>query len=419
MPPRTYRRAGRAIAVLAALLVALPGQAHDDLRLEQVVMVYRHGVRSPLPGEIRIDEVHGKPWPAWPVAPSILTPHGREGVVAMARFDRERLAAQGLFPPAGCPVAGSVDLWANTDQRTIASAQAFADGFAPACPLVVGHLPEGSVDPVFNPVAADAVSWEGRAALDAIRQATGGPDVLTAGYREAMDVFAHVMGCMPGDDQAVCHPATWKGSLALANDGRGIALDGPIAQTSGTAEAIIMAYLEGMPMPSVGWGRVDASDFRALSQLHALLFAVHARPAYVADRVAAVLAGRIVTRLEHPDAPRLSLFVGSDNNILALAGVLGIHFRMPGYAEDDPPVGGALELAVWRSSATRHRYVTVTYRAQTPTQLREGQALSIAHPPAGVPLVPAACPRAPAPCDIGVVLDTLRRAAALQRTRRS
>lgn len=172
-------------------------------------------------------------------------------------------------------------------------------------------------------------------------------------------------------------------------------------------------------MPRVGWGRVDASTFHALSQLHALLFAVHARPAYVADRVASVLAGRILARLEQPDAPRLSLFVGSDNNILALCGVLGVHVRMPGYAEDDPPVGGALELAVWRSVATHRRYVTATYQAQTPAQLREGVALSLARPPARLPLVPAACPAAPAPCDIDVVRGALRRAAALQRTRRS
>ncbi|WP_051938810.1 histidine-type phosphatase [Luteibacter sp. 9135] len=419
MRPLTYRRSVRVIAAAAALLLAGPGQAHDDLRLEQVVMVYRHGVRSPLPGEIQVDEVHGKPWPSWPVAPSILTRHGRDGVMAMARYDRERLAVAGLVPATGCPAAARIRLWANTDQRTIASAQAFADGFAPGCALVVDHLPEGQVDPIFNPVAADAVDWDGKLAVDAIQRETHGPDALTATHRGAMEVFSRVMGCKEGDTQDVCHPATWKGSLSLAKDGRGIALDGPIAKTSGTAEAIIMAYLEGMPLADVGWGRVDAAGFLALSQLHALLFAVHARPSYVADRVASVLAGHVVTLLQQPDAPRLSLFVGSDNNILALAGVLGVHVQMPGYAEDDPPVGGALELAVWRSATTRHRYVTVTYQAQTPTQLRESVALSLARPPARQPLLPAACPAAPTPCDADVVLDTLRKAAALQRTRRS
>jgi 4-phytase/acid phosphatase len=421
MPSRTYRRSARVVTVLAGLLLALPGPGHarDDLRLERVVMVYRHGVRSPLPGEIQVDEVHGKPWPVWSVAPSILTGHGREGVMAMARYDRERLAAEGLFAAAGCPDASRIALWANTDQRTIASARAFADGFAPGCTLAVGHLPAGRVDPVFNPVAVDAVAWDGNAALQAIRRDTHGPDALTAAHRDAMDTFARVMGCADGDTPDVCHPATWKGTLALAKDGRGIALDGPIATTSGTAEAIIMAYLQGMPMADVGWGRVDAAGFLALSQLHALLFAVHARPGYVADRVASVLAGRVVARLTQPDGPRLSLFVGSDNNILALAGVLGIHVQMPGYAPDDPPVGGALELAMWRSVATRHRYVTVTYQAQTPAQLREGIALSTSRPPARLPLTPAGCPATPTPCDLDVVLGALRKAAALQRTRRS
>ncbi|KAG9543969.1 hypothetical protein KCV01_g24952, partial [Aureobasidium melanogenum] len=172
--------------VLLVIGLAQPAHAEEDMRLDQVVVVYRHGVRSPLPGEIQVDEVHGKAWPAWPVAPSILTPHGREGVMAMGRYDRAWMSAADLFPDKGCPAAGSVAIWANTDQRTIASGQAYADAFAPGCTVAVGHLPEGSADPLFNPVAAGAVEWDGKAALATIQRETHGPDALTTGRREAM-----------------------------------------------------------------------------------------------------------------------------------------------------------------------------------------------------------------------------------------
>ncbi|KAF1004080.1 MAG: Periplasmic AppA protein [Luteibacter sp.] len=399
----------RHLVALLGIAVALPAYAGEDLRLDQVILIYRHGVRSPLPGEIQVDEVHGKPWPTWSVAPSILTQHGREGVMAMGRYDRAWMSDAGLFPKDDCPANGSVAVWANTDQRTIASGQAYADAFAPGCTLAVGHLPEGATDPLFNPVAAGAVTWDGKTALSTIRHETGGPDVLTASRRDAMMRFAQVMGCTNGDVQAVCRPATWKGTLTLADDGKGIALGGPIAITSGTAEAIIMAWLEGMPLENVGWGRVDATTFRALSQLHSLLFDIHARPSYVGAHVAAVLGNRIATLIDDPAAPRLNVFVGSDNNIVALASVLGVHFDMPGYGKDDPPVGGALVITVWRSADKLHRYVRVAYQAQTPDQLRELRALSVAQPPARQSLVPKACLTTPARCDVGTVLEVLHR----------
>jgi 4-phytase/acid phosphatase len=409
------RRIRHVMVVLAFVAISPPAFAADDMALEQVVLVYRHGVRSPLPGEIQVDEVHGRAWPAWPVPPSILTSHGREGVMAMGRFDRQWLSGAGLFPSRGCPVAGSVGIWANTDQRTIASAQALADAFAPGCGLKVGHLPQGTADPVFNPVASNAVEWDGHAALATIQRETKGPDALTAQHRDAMSAFGRVMGCVAGDSQSACVPATWHGTLALGADGKGIALDGPIADTSGTSEAIIMAYLEGKPMADVGWGRVDAATFHLLSQLHSLLFDVHARPSYVADRVAAVLSGRILAILDDPHAPRLNVFVGSDNNIVALVSVLGMHFEMPGYGKDDPPVGGALGITVWRSRSDGHRIVRVVYQAQTPDQLRYLRPLTKDEPPARQELVPEVCKASLSHCDLDKVLDVLRRSAAHRR----
>ncbi|MDF4004435.1 histidine-type phosphatase [Luteibacter sp. PPL552] len=405
MPARTGWR--HRVALLG-LVLAMPVHAANDLRLDQVVMVYRHGVRSPLPGEIQVDDVHGAAWPAWPVPPSILTPHGREGVMAMARYDRAWMADAGLFPRDGCPAAGSVSIWANTDQRTIASGQAYGDAFAPGCGLTVGHRPQDSTDPLFNPVAAGAVGWDGRAALSSIRQATGGPDALTDRHREAMTTFARVMGCKPGDTPPVCQPATWKGHLGLSDDGKSLTLDGPIAVTSGTAEAILMAYLQGMPPDQVAWGRFDPAAFRALSQLHALLFDVHARPTYVAERVAALLGKRIATLLDDPNGPRLAVFVGSDNHIVALASRLGIHFQLPGYAKDDPPVGGAFVITVWRSGDGK-RYVRTAYEAQAPDQLRQLQVLDLAHPPVRQALVPEACRADPSRCELGTLTETLRR----------
>lgn len=185
-------------------------------------------------------------------------------------------------------------------------------------------------------------------------------------------------------------------------------LTGPIATTSGTAEVILMAYAEGRSPSDVGWGRTDAATLEQLSRLHSLLFDIHARPAYMAERVASLMSKRIISTLRDPTAPRLSVMVGSDNNIVALASVLGIHFKMPGYGHDDPPIGGAFGIELWRRTTTGQRYVRVFYQAQTLAQLR---SLS-KDKPATLSLSPVGCPASKDNfCPLGNVIPALERAA--------
>lgn len=362
------------LAMAGTLCCVAPAHAADGMQLERVVLLYRHGVRTPLPGEIQLDEAHGAAWPSWSQPPSELTPHGATGARLMGGYDRHRLAAAGLLPARGCPAKGQLWFWANTDQRTIASAGALAEGFAPGCAIAIGHLPQGSEDPLFHPIEAGATAWNAADAVAAIQSTTRGPDALTAPHADALASMAAVMGCGRDRDPDWCSPDHWRGSLSLSPDKQHMVLSGPIATTSGTAEAILMAYAEGRPMQDVGWGRTDAARREQLSQLHALLFDIYARPDYMAERVASVMSRRLIDLLQNAKAPRLSVLVGSDNNIVALASVLGLHFKMPGYAKDDPPIGGAFGIEVWREPSTDRRYVRVFYQAQSLDQLRQLQA---------------------------------------------
>nr|WP_225737383.1 histidine-type phosphatase [Dyella acidiphila] len=400
------------LCLILPALFATPATASapDQLQLERVMLLYRHGVRTPLPGEIQLQEASGRPWPAWSEPPSELTPHGAAGARLMGRHDRQRLTAAGLFPAQGCPAPGQVWFWANTDQRTIASAQALAEGFAPGCRVDIGHRPEGSDDPLFHPIEAGVVDWDTQQAVRAIQQSTGGADALTAPHRDALSAMASILGCDAQHGMQACRPEHWHGGLSVSPDGHHLVLTGPIADTSGTAEAILMAYAEGRPMRDVGWGRTSAAQLEQLSQLHALLFGIYARPDYMAERVAAVMSGRIIQLLQDPQAPRLSVLVGSDNNIVALASVLGLHFKLPGYAEDDPPIGGALAIELWRDRSSGQRYVHIFYQAQSLAQLRALQQA----PPVQLDLQVAACAAGHKKtlCPLDRVVAALKRADA-------
>ncbi|TCS12241.1 histidine-type phosphatase [Caulobacter sp. BK020] len=368
-----------AVLALGGVAAAQDPGPSGPLKVERTVMLYRHGVRAPLPGEAAVDAYAHPPWPVWSTPPSLLTSHGREAARLMGAYDRQRLSSLGLTAPKGCPTSGAVAIWTNTAQRTIASGEAFAEGFAPGCGLAVGHQPRDTEDPLFHPLEAKAVEFKAADAVAAITAETGGPAALVAPYAGEIREMERVLGCDRA--QPPCDIASARTGLEPSADGGGLVLDGPISVLSGTAQVFMLQYAEGLPLGQVGWGRATPRTLEDVSRLHALLFDIHARPRYMARRIGGPMARRISGILAAKDAPAVNIFVGHDNNIAALASLIGAHFKMDGYGQDDPPIGGALELQVLIDAQGR-RFVAAYYEAQTPDQLRSLTPLSLANPPA-------------------------------------
>ncbi|MCW0453494.1 Periplasmic AppA protein [Xanthomonas sacchari] len=364
------------------LVAALGAQARPApktapaLQVEKVWMLFRHGVRAPLPGEAAAAALASQPWPVWDTPPSLLTAHGRTAVERSGDYTRQWLLRDGVLPAQGCPADGTVSIYANTDQRTIVSAELLADTLAPGCHLQAGHQAEGSDDPLFRPVEAGAVEFDAAAAVASIQRQTGGPGAVLAPYARELRTMQEILGCTER-----CDFVHMPSSLTPGANVRSLALHGPLDLTSGTAEVFILQYAEGMPLDQVGWGRATPARIAAVSRLHALLFEIYARPQYMAARAGAPLAHRLLDTLGADDAPRLSVLVASDTHIAALSGLLDLHFHLPGFGRDDAPPGGALVVEQVRDPRNGQRYVRVRYQAQSLDQLRALTPLSLRHPP--------------------------------------
>ncbi|WP_334186335.1 hypothetical protein [Novosphingobium sp.] len=72
--------------ILAVLALLIPAAVHAapttprNLVTERPVPVMRHGIRAPLNGEVPEGTRTDQPWPAWPVAQSVVTPHGERAL---------------------------------------------------------------------------------------------------------------------------------------------------------------------------------------------------------------------------------------------------------------------------------------------------------------------------------------------------
>ena len=384
----------RLLPTAAAVLLAIPATAQEadhGLQLEKVVMVVRHGLRSPLADEAPVGTMARAPWPEWNVPESHLTARGYTGMQLLGSYDREAYAARGLFEALGCPQPGSIRIRSSTAQRAIESGKALAQGFAPGCSLSVEHGAPGTRDPIFDPRGAGMVTYDGAAAVAAINRHTGGIQALAERNRAAFRTLEEILGCRGKAVARPCDILAEPSVLKPGADPTSFDFAGPIRTASGTAQVFLLEYAQGFPMTRVGWGRATPERIEQIGALHSLLFDVHVRAPYLAGRQSAVLGRRILASLQDPSGAKLDLVVGHDNNLNAMAAVLGVTFKVDGYAENDATVGGALVFELLRDPASAERYVRVAYQSQTLEQLRNLTPLSIATPPSYKTLPIAEC----------------------------
>jgi 4-phytase/acid phosphatase len=382
LPSDRRRRSGFAVPLLGALLAPLlagllvaSASAAQPLRLDGVVILMRHGVRPPTKAQPMAPGVAREAWPTWPVGPGELTPNGARAVRRLGAQDRAFYAARGLAPARACPKAGGVEIWADVDQRTIATGEAWAKGYAPGCALATGRSADKD-DLLFSPFAAAAAPLSPEAGLQAVeaRLPAGGLEAVAAGQKRRLDRLTAIFGC--------CAPPICQGEGAAPGCGFGDLLNRLVAPPGGrpklrggldlastAAQILLLEYADGKPAAEVGWGRASGADVSDLSALHALEFEILARPPAIAAANAGPLARRLLQGLEGPDRRKLLLLVGHDTNVASLAGLLDLHWRIDGYAPDDPAPGGQLGFERLRAADGR-LYVRAFYQAQPLAQIR-------------------------------------------------
>jgi 4-phytase/acid phosphatase len=377
--------------------------------LKFVAIVTRHGVRPPTVSNDQINPYSAEPWPKWDVPPGYLTAHGRALMKLFGAYDRAQFARAGLFAPAGCADAGRVYFWADTDERTIETGHALAEGMLPGCTVEVHSAPAGTRDPLFKPVAAGVGHADPELAVAAVSGRIGGhPEALLAAYRPALDTMQQVLTAGKAVKQSLLELPV---SLSPAADGLPV-MRGPFATASSLASDFLLEYTNGMEGHDLGWGRLTESNLRQMMTILTAYADLMWRTPQIGRTSASNLLSAVAKAMEQaatgkavPGAigkpgDRMLVIVGHDSNLSNIQGTLNLSWLLPGDLPNDTPPGGALVFELWRQAAGGEYSVRTYYTAQTLDQMRKTLPLTLASPPAKATVFVPGCSTAKAgsPC---------------------
>lgn len=371
-----HRLAALAGLVLALAATPVAAQTLQQMQVERVVLLSRHGVRAPTDTNAELDRQVATPFPAWPVAPGELTPRGAELMKFMGSFYREIYAGRGLLSTDRCPRPGTIMAYADVDQRTRVSAQSLLEGIYAQCKIQAEYQADLSrPDPLFHPVAAGVCPIDEARARSFILERVGGSiqnhiDMYMPQYSRLQSVLCPSTPA-PGNAQGGASCGLWMQPTRIALKNGRMSIDGPVRTASSMMEIFLLQAAQGMPTNQVAWGRFrDFDELRDLMYLRKIDSDLTQRTDYIAQRSGSALLQAILDGLQRTDDRRLTILVGQDTNIANIAGLLDIHWVIPGFQADDASPGGALAFELLKNPADGTRSVRLAYYAQTVDQMR-------------------------------------------------
>jgi len=386
-----------AAAVAGIVLLASNAQAQtvpEGYQLQQVLMMSRHNLRAPLAnnGSVLEQSTPNK-WPEWDVPGGQLTTKGGVLEVYMGHYMREWLAEQGMVKSGECPAPNTVYTYANSLQRTVATAQFFVTGAFPGCDVPVHHQEKmGTMDPTFNPVITDDSAAFSEQAVAAMEKELSKLQ-LTDSY-QLLEKIVNYKDSPACKEKQQCSLVDGKNTFS-AKYQQEPGVSGPLKVGNSLVDAFTLQYYEGFPMDQVAWGEIKSDQqWKVLSKLkngyQDSLFTSPEVARNVAKPLVSYIDKALVT--DRTSAPKITVLVGHDSNIASLLTALDFKPYQLHDQNERTPIGGKIVFQRWHDSKANRDLMKIEYVYQSAEQLRNADALTLQAPAQRVTLELSGCP---------------------------
>ena len=348
--------------------------------LEKIVLLSRHGIRSPTASPVSLKAKTGFDWPEWSVAPGEMTPHGVATLEAMVQAVWSHYQHLAFRPLQNC--SDQIQVWADgADHRTQQTGQIWARDVAPDCHVTAQWQAQGP-DPVYNAIAA------GRAVPPRLETeqafASALPVSRTPDVQRGLQALQMLMA--PGACDGPTHTSRCLRDASVLDWKKAAPhLSGGVATGGMAAESLLLLYSEGFPVDVFGSAKADVPGLlKTVMPVHAaeslllrrLPVVAQARNGVMAQGIWAFLADRPVADIPGVTAStRLLVLAGHDTNQDAMAAIFGLSWAFADQPDSTAP-DTVLAFERWRYP-DRHVEVKVRIFHQSLEELRAGQASSV------------------------------------------
>lgn len=360
----------------------------EKYQLKEVVVLSRHNIRAPLSGKNSVlGKVTSHEWTDWSANASELTLRGGVLETMMGQYFRKWLEAEGLFEEGQCPTVDDVYIYANSMQRTIATAEYFQAGFMPTCNHNFFHrYTPSKMDPVFFPRLTKVNDGFIKQALKEINELGGEKSVvaLTQSLKPSFDLLYKVLDMKnaPISTEADFCKLTDYNTQLLFEQGKEPNLKGSLKLGTQIADALILQYFEVADERKAAFGNeLTQEDWESISKIKDVYGDILFSAPIVAANVAHPLLVYINDELNARNR-KFTYLVGHDSNISSITSALGIEeYSLPQTIEKKTPIGSKLVFEKWEDPSTNIEYISINMIYQSTDQLRNLIPLDLKNPP--------------------------------------
>ena len=353
--------------------------------LKEVVVMSRHNIRSPLSSSAPFARITPYEWFKWSSPGSQLSLRGGVLETEMGQFFRKWVVSEGLLPDNYRPEGDEVLFYANSRQRTFATAKYFSAGFLPFANVEITHrYDEDKMDPVFTPKFTkmnDAYRQQVIAEMQAMH---GGPQAWMASMQPTLTLMEEVldMAHSPAAKNDTLH--FWYDDVQFKIEkGDEPRMMGGYLLANSTADALVLQCYESESMSAFGH-ELTIEQWRDICEVKSvydgLLFTTHA----AAVNLAYPLVSRIREELNRSDR-KFMFLCGHDSNLASIGAALRMQFPETENAlERHTPIGSKLVFEKWSNGTEEFVAVNLVYQAVG--QLQGRTLLSLDVPPMVMPV---------------------------------
>lgn len=359
----------------------------DGYTLEQIVILSRHNIRSPLSDEgSTLAQVTTHDWFDWTSGKSELSLRGGVLETEMGQYFRKYLISKGLMTENWQPTEKEVRIYANSMQRTIATANYFKSGFLPVSDIETEyHYEIGTMDPVFSSnflIMNDAFKNQ---ALTEIAELGGKKGIagITENLSENYKLLEDVLDFSDSDyakENNITSFDTEAPDIQFEL-GKEPYIVGTLDLTASIADALVLQYYEESGSTEASFGKeLTQEQWKQIAEISDMyeetIFGTYSISVNVAHPMLSELKTELTT-----DGRKVTYLCGHDVNILATLTAMNVSdYELPGAISKDTPIGCKLVIQKW-TNKNGESFATVDMVYQSVEQLQKCTMLDLNTPP--------------------------------------